>query len=410
MIPSDKICGTCGQAMLLKAFRGADVFVCQQCRMVSLSKGDFKTLLQAPATPAPAETRRRAVPPPQVDEVEEVEEVEVVEERARPHRISGPERPAPVSTGPSIPPGREAPQNSMDLGDTTSALSPNDGPALDLGYDGTEETEEFEQGPRVGTMAKTEIAGPDDDAVYDGRADEQAAIDQAFQPVEPGLPFDDGHAIQDLSAPAQGEALDDDFEAELAAYQARRRRSIVLAGVAFTAVLLVVVVLGVGAGMAGLFAATDGSDEPTPAGPTEPQPSDAPAPADPSEPEPAEAPEPTAPSEPEPAEAPEPAEPEPEPAPAPAPSGGSKVRSLVEQGWNSFDSDPELARGRFEAALAIDPNHADANYGYGYALLKQGQATASVPYLCRAQRTGDAESARDIRALLSQNGLSCEGL
>jgi cell division septation protein DedD len=381
MIPSDKICGTCGQALLLKSFRGADVYVCQECRMVSLSKTDFKTLLQAPRTPAPAAVR-------------EVEEP--------PRRIANPPRPAPVSTGPSLPPG----QSSMDLGDTASALSPDDGPVLDLGYDGTEETEEFDNGPLIATMAKTEVVEPERSALVEPDAD-------GPELSEPGLPFDiDGGP--GFARRASDAYEDDDFEAEIAAYRARRRRSVLIAGMGFAAVLIVVVVLGVGAGMAGLFAATD-RDAPASVEPDAPEPAvgppteaDAPEPESDDDEAPTEAPEPEPEPEPEPAPEPEP-EPEPEPTES-APESRSRIASLVEQGWNRFDSDPAYSRGRFEAALAIDPNHADANYGYGYALLRQGQATASTPYLCRAQRTGDAESARDIRALMSQNGLSCEGL
>ena len=59
-------------------------------------------------------------------------------------------------------------------------------------------------------------------------------------------------------------------------------------------------------------------------------------------------------------------------------------------------------------ALLASPNHSDASYGYGYVLLKRGAEAEAKPHLCRALGNGDAQTAREIKALLSKNALSCE--
>ncbi|MEZ4323512.1 MAG: tetratricopeptide repeat protein [Myxococcota bacterium] len=351
MIQSDRHCGTCGNALLLKEFRGSEVFVCQGCKTVTVSKADFKKLLgnAPPATPAPA--------PPKP-------------ERAR------------FSRG----------EPSIDLGDTSGAYG-HDEPGL--GFLRTEETEEFPSGPEMGTMVPTEVFGPEvDDEAY------------AAEPTERAGPYAD-----DVPFQIQGEDDLDEatFEAELTAYQSRRQRSILVGGLVIVGVLLLVGLTVVGAGLAGLFVASP-SDPPTDAAPSDAPAPDAQVPAEPApapaEPAPAApaAPAPVAPAAPAPAK-PAPAPAAPEPAEAPAPAGAG---SLVRKGWGAFDRSPAEAEGFFRDALAIQPGHADANYGYGYALLKQGRATEATPYLCKAQQTGDAEIARDIRALLTHNGLSCE--
>ncbi|MCA9573067.1 MAG: tetratricopeptide repeat protein, partial [Myxococcales bacterium] len=95
--------------------------------------------------------------------------------------------------------------------------------------------------------------------------------------------------------------------------------------------------------------------------------------------------------------------PDPEPAPAPAVS----VRGLVAEGWRHVDTDPARARGLFERALGAQPGNADANYGYGYALLTEGRPIDAQPYLCRALANGDTETQREIRALVAKHHLTC---
>jgi hypothetical protein len=104
------------------------------------------------------------------------------------------------------------------------------------------------------------------------------------------------------------------------------------------------------------------------------------------------------------------AEPEPiveAPSPAVAPSPRARARALVDQGWSLVGRDPNAAASRFQDALALDPGSADANYGVGYSLLKQGEPDGARPWLCTALRTGDLEVQRDVQSLLDSNSLSC---
>lgn len=132
---------------------------------------------------------------------------------------------------------------------------------------------------------------------------------------------------------------------------------------------------------------------------------DVPVPERPS-PAPSSAPAPTAPDPATPVAPDRPtiAEPTPPPAPEPPPT---TTRALVEAGWNAVDRDRTKALGLFRQALAKQPGHPDANYGYGYALLSGGRSLDARPYLCKALANGDAEIQRETRALLSRNQLTC---
>lgn len=98
----------------------------------------------------------------------------------------------------------------------------------------------------------------------------------------------------------------------------------------------------------------------------------------------------------------------PAPRPAPAPRGPSR-RSLIDRGWSLVESDPVAAAAAFDDALALRPGDAEANYGYGYALIRQGNPPASRLYLCRALVGADVETQREVNALLTNNGLNCDG-
>lgn len=118
---------------------------------------------------------------------------------------------------------------------------------------------------------------------------------------------------------------------------------------------------------------------------------------------------PTQPVQPAPAPKVNPTQPAASPPPVPAPEKPppTTVRALVKAGWNTVDRDASQAADLFGAALAKQPGHADANYGYGYALLSGGRSLDARPYLCKALANGDAEIQRETRALLSRNQLTC---
>lgn len=94
----------------------------------------------------------------------------------------------------------------------------------------------------------------------------------------------------------------------------------------------------------------------------------------------------------------------------PKPSGGQSVSKLVDKAWDAVDRGSlSSAATTFQSALSQDPNHTDANYGYGYVLLKQGRKDDAKRHLCKALQTagGDPTVTRDVNGLLSANGLTC---
>lgn len=99
----------------------------------------------------------------------------------------------------------------------------------------------------------------------------------------------------------------------------------------------------------------------------------------------------------------EPVEEPPPRQPAPRP----RLQTLLDRGWSQVVDAPEAAAESFRRALDLEPGDAEANYGYGYALLRQGDPSRAKPFLCQAQQGGDIEVTRDVQALLAQNGLTC---
>lgn len=89
---------------------------------------------------------------------------------------------------------------------------------------------------------------------------------------------------------------------------------------------------------------------------------------------------------------------------APAPSSW---RSNIDRGWQLVEKRPAEAAEAFLSALRQQSNDPDANYGYGYALLKLGEKERARPYLCKA-RAGDEVTRREVAGLLKSNGLGCE--
>jgi len=212
------------------------------------------------------------------------------------------------------------------------------------------------------------------------------------------------------NAPA---AADLDFDEEWDALQTRPNNNLLYLAVAGAVVLICAVLLGWV--FSGPSTMASGSPQPAPALPGPPDPSPAPAPVAQAEPAPAQPqPEPAQPQpEPEPAQPqPEPAQPQPEPAqpqpqPAPAQPQGPSVGSLISQGWARADDDPAQAMASFEAAVQRAPNNAEANYGYGYTLLKLDRTQDALGPLCRARNTTQADILQDVNGLLAARQLAC---
>lgn len=80
----------------------------------------------------------------------------------------------------------------------------------------------------------------------------------------------------------------------------------------------------------------------------------------------------------------------------------------MNQGWANADSDVGAAKAAFKAALDQAPGNVDANYGYGYVLIKSGQPAAAKPYLCVGLKRGDTDTKREAQGFLSRNGLTCD--
>ena len=92
---------------------------------------------------------------------------------------------------------------------------------------------------------------------------------------------------------------------------------------------------------------------------------------------------------------------------APAPRRRPE-KALSEQGWALVGAQPEAAKAKFNEALAVAPNHADARYGLGYVLLNQGDLDAALPHLCKALASGQTDIVTDVRGLLARSGGSCD--
>lgn len=103
----------------------------------------------------------------------------------------------------------------------------------------------------------------------------------------------------------------------------------------------------------------------------------------------------------------QPEAPHPPPSPRAAPQSPGSAREWALQGWSTVDRAPAEALTSFQRALAIQPGHADATYGYGYALLMSGRPIDARPHLCKALTGATRETQREIRALLQRKQLSC---
>ncbi len=82
------------------------------------------------------------------------------------------------------------------------------------------------------------------------------------------------------------------------------------------------------------------------------------------------------------------------------------LASDLKRGWDTVERNPSGAAQVFLEVLGRHPGNAEANYGYGYSLLKLGEDKRATKYLCAA-RSGDPGTQREVTGLLASNGLSC---
>jgi outer membrane biosynthesis protein TonB len=111
-------------------------------------------------------------------------------------------------------------------------------------------------------------------------------------------------------------------------------------------------------------------------------------------------------------------EPSPEPIPKVAPKPKAKPvakskpkassrKALIDAGWGQVETNPSRAAKSFRQALDLNQGDYEANYGYGYAMLKQGDPDEAKHYLCMASGSSSRETQREVLAVLSRNGMTC---
>ena len=100
------------------------------------------------------------------------------------------------------------------------------------------------------------------------------------------------------------------------------------------------------------------------------------------------------------------AKPKPETSKPSVPKSKSR-RDFIDAGWNLVESNPGRAAKSFRQALELNRGDFEANYGYGYAMLKQGDPAEARHYLCIASGSNDKETQREVLAVLGRNGMSC---
>ena len=67
------------------------------------------------------------------------------------------------------------------------------------------------------------------------------------------------------------------------------------------------------------------------------------------------------------------------------------------------DTSPEA----FADAVRRAPSNVEANYGYGYTLLKLGRTQEAIGPLCKARNTTQADILQDVNGLLASRQLAC---
>ena len=83
-------------------------------------------------------------------------------------------------------------------------------------------------------------------------------------------------------------------------------------------------------------------------------------------------------------------------------------KQFIQEGWNYVENNPSRAAKSFRQALDISAGDVEANYGYGYAMLKQNDPVEAKGYLCFASGSGDVEIQREVLALLDRNNIQCQ--
>jgi Flp pilus assembly protein TadD len=83
------------------------------------------------------------------------------------------------------------------------------------------------------------------------------------------------------------------------------------------------------------------------------------------------------------------------------------MEDLLDRGWQLAGTKPKQAGAVFRDALRLDPDHAEANYGYGYIMLMQNRRTEATDHLCRARTAKDPEIRQDVNGLIDARGLQC---
>jgi hypothetical protein len=94
----------------------------------------------------------------------------------------------------------------------------------------------------------------------------------------------------------------------------------------------------------------------------------------------------------------------------PPPEKPVSAAKLIDRGWQAVDRGDLVSAGSsFQKALGAAPDNADANYGYGYVLLKQGQNDLAARHLCRARSIAgdDSDIGREANGMLQASGLTC---
>ena len=84
------------------------------------------------------------------------------------------------------------------------------------------------------------------------------------------------------------------------------------------------------------------------------------------------------------------------------------MAALVKRGWDNLDSNAGAAKTSFRQALDKQPAHAEANYGYGYLLLQEGNASGARSYLCKAMTSSDVDTRNEVTGVMGAANLSCD--
>ena len=71
------------------------------------------------------------------------------------------------------------------------------------------------------------------------------------------------------------------------------------------------------------------------------------------------------------------------------------------------DARPAQAQRLFRQALDVEPQNEEAGYGYGYALLLQGQDAEATTWMCRFRNSSDPEIRQEVAGIVRSHALQC---